>query len=139
MLFNLFSPLIAQLLLGTEVVCWVEYYGLCSHSSWALFLCTGCAQAGNEKKEEHGEWEMEGWSERWVIFSVRRCCFPLNPVIFAHKWLPGSGWKKSIFFCFHIWCNFMMGQTVVFTWNIFLWTYSNVPFTLHEPKHVKRS
>lgn len=60
------------------------------------------------EKRKGRELEMEGWSERWVIFSVRHCCFPLSPVIFAHKWMPGSGWKKSLFFCFHIWCNFIM-------------------------------
>lgn len=102
----------------------LNFYAVCPASSWkrvVSMLCTVLVSMFSlrfsyvqdvlelvTRKEEGREWEMEGWSERWVIFSVRHCCFPLSPVIFTQKWMPGSGWKKELFFSIHIWCNFMM-------------------------------
>lgn len=88
----------APSVLGTEWgACCTQYW--CPCSQWGSAMYMMCPELVS-RKEEGRELEMEGWSERWVIFSLRHCCFPPSPVIFTQKWMPGSGWKKGSFFLF---------------------------------------
>lgn len=111
----------APSVLGTEWgACCTQYWCPCSQWGSAMYMmCPGLVS----RKEEGRELEMEGWSERWVIFSLRHCCFPPSPVIFTQKWMPGSGWKKGSFFFLSTFGEILWLRQTVIKLETFEWTH----------------